>query len=89
MNSLLIRINKTKVKIDKYDISLSMSENENCSRPSGTHPKKEATLSSNYAAKANAGVAVLKEAARRARGDVFASIVCPLITRRAAPIEHI
>lgn len=51
---------------------------------------EEATLSSNYAAKANAGVTdFLKEAARRARGDVFASIVCPLITRRAAPTEHI
>ncbi len=31
----------------------------------------------------------MKEAARRARGDVFASIVCPLITRRAAPTQHI
>ncbi len=45
---------------------------------------------SNYAAKANAGVTdFLKEAARRARGDVLASICCPLITRRAAPTEHI
>lgn len=39
MNTLRELCQRDKGKIDKYDTSLSMSENENCSRPSGTHPK--------------------------------------------------
>ncbi len=39
MNTLRELCQRGKGKIDKYDTSLSMSENENCSRPSGTHPK--------------------------------------------------
>lgn len=39
MNTLRELCQRGKGKIDKYDTSLSMSRSENCSRPSGTHPK--------------------------------------------------
>lgn len=90
MNTLLDYIRKAKVKL------INMTLPYQCRKVKivAGHPalilNQEATLSSNYAAKANAGVTdFLKEAARRARGDVLASIVCPLITRRAAPTQHI
>lgn len=91
MNSLRELCQRGKGKTNKYDIPLSVSENKSCSRPSGTHPpKRRLHYWSDQAAIANAGVIdFLKEAVSRARGDVFASIVCPLITRRAAPTQHI
>lgn len=39
MNTLRELCQRGKGKTDKYDTSLSMSKSENCSRPSGTHPK--------------------------------------------------
>ena len=90
MNSLLICISKAKVKL----INMTLPYQFRKVKIVAGHPalilQQEATLSCNQAAKANAGVAdFLKEAARRARGDVLASIVCSLLLERAAPVWHI